>query len=100
VADWPKDRARRAELRARGSGQPLRLTLPLDDIVAAYRAGESVNAIAARYRVSRRAIHIRLEVCGVLARSREEASRLANDATGRAKRHGRRRTEAPPTSPE
>ena len=46
------------------------LDLPVDEIAAAYRAGDSTSALADRYGVSRKAIRRRLVAAGVSIRAR------------------------------
>lgn len=53
-----------------------RVHVDTNDIIERYHSGESVNAIAIRYGVSRRAIDLRLDRLGIVRRGNADANRL------------------------
>lgn len=68
------------------------LSLPVEDIARRYLAGESVNALADAYGVSRRVIDRRLDYAGVERRGSTEANRLMMEK--RSPEENRRNTDA------
>ena len=73
-----RDSAARYGLAKTKTGKALaaKAALPVDDIVARYLAGESTNALAKAFGVSRKSIDYRLDAAGVTRRGPTEANRL------------------------
>lgn len=72
-----RSREEQARLRAEATGRALlaKSRLPDEEIIERYERGETVNALAIAYRVSRRAIDYRLKSAGVPIRGSAEVNR-------------------------
>lgn len=86
-----RDKAARNQIKARkNTARALRrLPLPVDEIAARYRTGESENALAVAFGVSRSAITVRLREAGVPRRDQTTANQLLAAQTPIEEHHRR-----------